>query len=379
MPSKQLPKVRVLTDATRRIDIHSDGAAFFDLLLTMWTLLEPDEDHDGFEQGQEWFEQMRTASAPFFDDMEKLGGPHGANWLGVLGAVAAADGPRAFADAVADFASVDPVELRMILLENLGIVPGKWDVDDVVAASKGDSAANDRVVAAWVEHEGKAYVPEYLRVLLATSPSDWRDEATLVMKKFWDAAFRPFESSFADASRRAADARRALVNGVDPERVIESVTNGLDYRIGPGINRLVLIASVVIRPWAVIDRQGDTLVVVYPVPDEFVDADPDAPPSWLVKLHKALGDERRMRMLRRIADGGAGLDDLVEFTGLTKSTVHHHARLLRAAGLIRIHIDASARTQGYTLRSSVLPEALSSLERYLGHESATDHIERSEA
>src|SRR5690606_8256044 len=95
--------------------------------------------------------------------------------------------------------------------------------------------------------------------------------------------YQEYEEDFARAASRAADDTRPLVQGADPERIIEGVTNGLDYRIPPGVTRLVVVPSVVLRPWAVIDRYQDILMVVYPVADEYLDADPDSPPSWVVK------------------------------------------------------------------------------------------------
>src|SRR5690606_18813257 len=138
---------------------------------------------------------------------------------------------------------------------------------------------------------------------------------------------------------------------------IEAVTNGLEYRIQPGIAHLVLVPSVVVRPWAVLDQYQDTLMVVYPLADEYMHLDPDAPAPWMVKVYKALADEKRLRIMRRLAEGPSTLDELAKVLDLSKSTVHHHVGLLRGAGLVRIVIDKVEGTKTYSLRPSVLPGA----------------------
>ena len=94
-----------------------------------------------------------------------------------------------------------------------------------------------------------------------------------------------------------------------------------------------------------------------------IGADPDAPPSWLVQFYKALGDERRLTILKRLAEGPASFGDLVELLDLAKSTVHHHIRQLRQAGVVRVTVGAEKE---YSLRLGTVPEAARLLEGFLG-------------
>ena len=130
---------------------------------------------------------------------------------------------------------------------------------------------------------------------------------------------------------------------------------------------MVLIPSVVTRPLSVIDQQRDSLYVYYAVADEFINADPEAPPSWLVRTYKALSDERRLRILRRLSEEDTSLEELTEMLGLSKSTVHHHISILRAAGLIRIHVSTSKNSKKriYSLRDQALNDATGFLDSYL--------------
>ena len=75
---------------------------------------------------------------------------------------------------------------------------------------------------------------------------------------------------------------------------------------------------------------------------------------------RALGDGRRVRILRRLVEGNSTLDELAEAVGLARSTTHHHLTQLRAAGLVTL--GGNARGYWYALR----PEGLTEAQRAIG-------------
>lgn len=351
------PLVKDLTQGGARLAIEIDGASIYDLALTVWTVFDPDGDHSGFELGEEWFTRVATATPDdLADELRRLAGPGCSSWMALIGLFAAAPHPHDIDSALDWLSRLDPIELRRGLLLYKAHLT---DPELVEAAAGGDADALGRIFGE------EAEIIEHFQSLFALEPGEVRDRMVAVLRRFRKEVYSEFEAEFAAPISRAAAARRALGRGADPERVIEEVTNGLEYRIQPGTSRLVLVPSMVLRPWAVIDQHRETLVVVYPVADEFIDADPDAPPSWLVKIHKALADEKRLRILRRISEGPASLDELATLLDLTKSTTHHHVGLLRGAGLVRVSMDPATGAKVYTLRPTVLPEAQRSLDDYL--------------
>ena len=362
-PSSPPPaKVRDLTSGARRLPIETDGSAIYDLILTLWSVFSDEEDHSSFELGAEWFSSVADATSDDLrDELQLIGGDDCGGWLAVIGLVAESPYPHDIESVLGWLERLDPMELRLGLLSYRTMQVSEEERELTVRAAEGDEEALDALLSG----ESFESSAEHYRRTFSMPMGELRDRIAAALRRFRNEVYVPFESEFAEATTRAAAARRALVRGADPERVIEDVTNGASYRIQPGVTRIVLVPSVVLRPWAVIDQHRSTLVVVYAVADEFIDADPDAPPSWLVKLHKALGDERRLRILRRISDGEVGLEELAAMLGLSKSTVHHHIGLLRAAGLVRVHLDHAAGTKNYTLRTNVLPEALRTLDDYL--------------
>lgn len=157
-----------------------------------------------------------------------------------------------------------------------------------------------------------------------------------------------------------------LSGSLDPNELVERVTNGIAYEIPLGARQLVLVPTVTLRPWTLVSDFGDSVVVAYAVADEHLEQDPDAAPGWLVRFHKALGDDKRLRILREVADGGSTLGELTELLGLAKSTVFHHIGILRAAGLVRVvlgtHDDG---INSYQLRHEAFADADLQLQKYL--------------
>ncbi len=112
-----------------------------------------------------------------------------------------------------------------------------------------------------------------------------------------------------------------------------------------------------------ISEDKDLRIFTYPVADEHLTADPAAPPNRLVDLYKALGDERRLRLLYLLGAEPRTLGELAAKMDLAKSTTHHHLRTLRQAGLVRIVIGDQDKC--YELRGDTVPEAGELLARYL--------------
>ncbi len=360
----QFPKVRDLTGGSGSLPIETDGSAVYDLLLTVWAILDDREDHGGFELGPEWFNGILEGIDPSLRrELEVLGGRHGSSWLALMALFVTAPHPHDV-DRMLDWVqSMEGNKFRLGLLSHQCHVSGSDITELAERAVGGDESSLEELLA---ESGADAQALDHFRAVFSLPEGELRDRMVAALRRFREEVFGQYEEEFGQIVARAAAASRAFRRGADPERVIEEVTNGAEYRIQPGVARLVLVPSVVLRPWAIIDQHRHTLFVAYGVADEFIDADPDAPPSWIVKLHKAIGDDRRLRILRRLSEGGASLDDLTEMLGLTKSTVHHHLGLLRSAGLVRVKLDPMAGTKHYAFRPSVLPEAQRSLESYLG-------------
>jgi DNA-binding transcriptional ArsR family regulator len=185
--------------------------------------------------------------------------------------------------------------------------------------------------------------------LLARACAGWYEEV-----------LRPDERETARVLRRSARTARALAERLPVEELVDVATRGIRYAPEAGVTRVLLVPHVVSRPWSIFTESGGTKIICYGVAETHVTG--DAPPDPLVAAYKALGDETRLRILRRLAEGPATLHELTQLLGLAKSTVHGHLLVLRTGGLVVA--DVSRKT-GYRLRRETLAESAALLETYL--------------
>jgi DNA-binding transcriptional ArsR family regulator len=74
---------------------------------------------------------------------------------------------------------------------------------------------------------------------------------------------------------------------------------------------------------------------------------------------EALADPTRRAILRRLRSGPLSAGEVGEAFSLTKATLSHHFRILRAAGLVRS--EKRGTSVIYTLQSNVLEDVASEL------------------
>ena len=367
-------KIHDLTEAPRYVPIEVDGSSVYEVFATIWTVYNEKQKPSSFEFGAEWQQNViDSTSEDLTDEIATLGGPYCSVWLSLLGLVASAPRPHTPDNVFEWLSKINPDRLGRWMLAYFG----QWaDLSLIERAAEGDFDAVREIVG----KEKPEEMVDHFVALFEIDPEELRDRLTATLIEFHDKVFTKHASEFPGAISRAAAARRAMASRDDVKTVIEEVTNGLEYEVPLGVKRVILVPSVVVRPLSLIDQQRDTLLVMYAVADEFLDSDPEAPPSWLVRTYKALSDERRLRILRRIGEGETTLDELTEMLGLSKSTVHHHISILRGAGLVRIHVPSEGKmhkTSTYGLRLQALDGAGQALHAYLGNTETSSQKEMS--
>lgn len=366
--SPAVSRVRDLTTAPRRIPIEIEGNVSHEVVLTIWSVFSPEHTNSANDLGPEWVAEVKAATPDdLAEELVTLGGPWFYVWLSISSLLLSAPHPHD-PDRVFDW--LESVEERRLRRWILGHTSHSDDQALIEQAATGDIEAVTELVAPAEDNEKYRKAAEemvaYARDVLFTDGLPMRFAGAI--KRFRDEVFGQFEDEFAGAISRAAAARRAAPTRGSAKEVVEEVTSGIDFEIPIGITRVVLVPSVVTRPLSLVDSARGTLVVYYGIADEFVDSDPEAPPSWLVRMYKALSDDKRLRILRRLSEGETSLDELTEMLGLSKSTVHHHLSQLRGAGLIRVRLpsdEAKSKQKHYTLREQSLTDAGAFLDSYL--------------
>jgi len=362
-------KIRDLTAAPRHIPIQMEGSVVFEVILSIWTTFDPSGMNTSQFLGADFHARLKDLTP---DDLKEeiavLGGPHCAVWLGIAGLFVTAPHPHEPRRLFEWLEEMAPMRLRRWLL---GYASHNGSASLIEQAASGDVEALGELLC---EKEG-----EYLDQLLtffAIPDDELPRRLAGTLRRFYQEVFTQLDIDFVGAVERAAAARKSVAGREDAKTAIEEATQGLDYDIPVGVGRVVLIPSVVVKPLSVIDQHRDALIVYYGMADEFIDTDPEAPPSWLVNTYKALSDEKRLRILRRLSEGDTTLDELTGMLGLSKSTVHHHMSILRSAGLVRIKVptEKKDKQRTYSLRDQILGDTSGFLNSYLTtHQLEVDH------
>jgi hypothetical protein len=315
-------------------------------------------DHGTLESGPGWFEDVRTkASRELLRAIERIGPASGKAWANLVGLALRSPATPTVGDFLARVEALSALDARLYLLGyHVPAYQGTISREVLRRAGEGD----DRAIGLLVKDSGY-YGGEaggMLGPLLALSPQDTKDLMVEVLTRWYDEVFRASEAETMQIITRDAEAKRAQIGTVSPEELIEAAS-GIQFVPQAGIEQVHLIPQIAMRPWVLLCEHDDARLFCYPVADESMGGDLGAPPGRLVRLHRALGDEKRVRLLRAVAASNPTLAELVEEFDIPKSTLHHHMAILRTAGLIRVTSDQDRR---YSVRFDVIPEASSMLD-----------------
>ncbi len=188
--------------------------------------------------------------------------------------------------------------------------------------------------------------------------------STVAILEAWYERFAPIEERIRSMIRRDADARIADRATLEPIDLIEKTTGGIRQMPERGVRRVVLAPSYFARPYNYHLTADDWKFFGYPVADSALeDSDPLAPPAAVVRLHRALGDGTRLRILRLLVNRDHYLTEIAGALELSKPTIKHHLALLRAAGLVTLTEEGGLSY--YSLRRGTIEGTGNGLQDYL--------------
>jgi DNA-binding transcriptional ArsR family regulator len=262
-----------------------------------------------------------------------VGDTEGETWLNLLGVALDAGPPYTTARLRDALETLDGLEVRRHLL---GRFAWSWctlaGIDDIEAAAAGDRKAARRLL------EHPRYYGCHAAASLATLlPLDAEETRQRLVRAV--AAATPLVAARATDELAAAAERAATVLADhEPLAAIECLTAGYRYVPEVEANRVVLVPHLEhTLPLVLAQHRSDRLIAYVAEPDRGAE-------DSLVALGRALSDPKRVEILALVGRGVGHSGDLVEATGLTRSTVHHHLAQLRAAGLVALEGNARAYT-----------------------------------
>ena len=350
-------------DLTGRGDastLRIEAIAASELLISISAYSLPG-DHGTLESGPEWFEEVRTrASRELARAIERIGPASGKAWANLVGLAVRPPVTRTIGEFLARVDALSPLDARLYLLGyHVPAYQGSISREILRRAAEGDDRAIGLLVKDADYYSGEA--GQILGPVLSLTPEATKGLMIEVLERWYDEVFRTDEAETMRILALDAEAKRAMLGTVAVEELIEAAS-GIQFVPQPGIAQLYLIPQIAMRPWVMLCEHDDARLFCYPVADESMGGDAGAPPGRLVRLHRALGDEKRIRLLKAVATSKPTLAELVEEFDMPKSTLHHHLAILRTAGLIRVTSDQDRR---YSVRFDVIPEASSLLDAYL--------------
>ena len=270
---------------------------------------------------------------PFAEALRAVGDTEGESWLNLLGVALDAGPPYASEQLLDALRTIDGVELRRHLL---GRFAWSWctlaGIDDIESAAAGDRAAARRLLEPSRYYGGHASAS--LETLLPLGAEETRRRLVRAVE-----VARGFAgTSTKDELAAAAAVASATLSDLPPLEAIERLTAGFRYVPEIEAERVVLIPHLEPAPALMLAQHRSARLIAYL-------AQPDqGAQDQLTGLGKALSDPKRVEILALVGRGIGRAGDLVEASGLTRSTVHHHLAQLRAAGLVALEGNARAYT-----------------------------------
>lgn len=345
-------------------EVAVEAAPAYELLLSFGACHD-DAMHQPLSALPDWHARLRALASPgLLAQMAAFDAGCGKLWPQLFGLVHASAPPKDAAALLAHIAAFDPLDLaRTIFLESAHDTRQMISDALFARAMRGDHDAQQRVRTTLAPHDDEWSAA--LAYHFVQGPEATKRQLLTVLHRWHDEVFAPLAPEIVPVLMRDAEAKRALQRSLPFDRFIEIATNGVRYVPETGVRTVILIPSLIYRPFVLVTQYRDIKFIAHPVADEIITGD-DAPPERLVTLYKALADERRLHALKKLATNMYTLQELADMLGVAKSTMHHHVVMLRVAGLISVSSDADKR---YSLRRETLPDASALLQAYLGRAS----------
>lgn len=350
------PMVRSVGAGGGPLEVVFDVRTVWDFMISLSD--EAGATDDLPERDREWLLAARTAlPALARRDREDLLAKEA-----FLGAVVVAVGRpdvRTASDLVAALRTTDPKDLARRLM--LDAAPQPELTPLVEAALGGDVSVLPRIEDAIKTHCDAEECA--LRLDLLRQPDEYHHRLVNLLAA-WAERFAAVEERVGTMIRHDADDRTVDRRTLAPLDLIERTTGGIRLIPEAGVSRVILAPSYFARPYNYTFRGDGWWLFCYPLADSALDvSDPLAPPAPLVRLHRALGDETRLRILKLLSGRDLYLTELAQELKLSKPTVKHHLVLLRTAGLVTV-MEGGPLIY-YSLRRDRLEEATRDIAHFL--------------
>ncbi|NOV04207.1 ArsR/SmtB family transcription factor [Paenibacillus planticolens] len=220
----------------------------------------------------------------------------------------------------------------------------------------------------WLERLQPAELLNLLSPHVDSLPSNILDRKNrcLHLLRRWDQEyFSKLDARMMEGLLQDAETKRTWMTTMSPEALFEEATNGIRQLPTPELEVILLVPQYHLQPTNTSNHYKNMIVCFYacdvnPVPSH-------QPHPALSRLLSSLADDNRLSMLKYMSKQSRSFTELVQFSGLAKSTVHHHLVALRASGLIRVTAEGTSHVT-YSLRDETLNQLTAKLKEFIDEE-----------
>ena len=192
--------------------------------------------------------------------------------------------------------------------------------------------------------------------------NEFRDFWADLLQVWYEHYYRTMDPQILHLLEDSAATLRQVAGITPASQVVTLASRGIQIEADTEFTTVVLVPQYHFSPWNLILAFGSVQQIFYPV-DRPVG--PGEPPRDLVRVTKALGDENRLRILQFIAQAPRPFMEVVQFSRLSKGTVHHHLVALRAAGLVVVRERHDIGSTTYELREDAADAVAQRLREFL--------------
>jgi DNA-binding transcriptional ArsR family regulator len=350
------PMVRTVGAGTRSLDVVFDVRPVYDFMISLSDDAGATDDLPASDR--EWLVAAREG-LPGLAKRDREGLLGNEAFLGAL--VVVVDRPEIHTgtDLIEALREMAPRDLARQLMVDSVHHPEMTPL--VEAALNGDESALPRIQEAL---KSKLDPDECaLRVDLLRQPEEYHRRLLGVLEA-WQVKYAEVEERVTAMIRRDADDRLVDRGSLSPVDLIERTTGGIRWIPEGPVSKVILAPIYFGRPYNYLFSGDDWRAFAYPIADSALDGrDPLAPPPAMIRLHRALGDETRLRILKLLTERDLYMTEIANELGLSKPTIKHHLVLLRSAGLVTVTEEGAVLY--YSLRRDRLKEANQDIGRFL--------------
>lgn len=202
--------------------------------------------------------------------------------------------------------------------------------DNRYLASQGDMNAINEMIFACKQH---LFFPKMIYFLSEVNMSELRRHLIELMEGWYDEVVKKEEDELSKMLMRDSREKRNMIEKSSPCDVVEWAT-GEEYQPESNISKVLLIPHYIYRPWTIKANLEGTKVFYYPISQTSLSNEDEA--STLALLYKALGDEKRLKIIKLLFEKDRSLKEITDLLGIGKTTVHHHLAILRSAHIVKV-------------------------------------------